>query len=70
MFFHRGPHTNLHNSINREVDYRNLIKTSNKKQEKTAKDKVCTLKDIFEIGDKFVLEDPQTKSGPYMVQSI
>ena len=60
-FFRRSPRSNLPNSVNREIDHRNLISNRHKKQEKIATAKGRKSKDQFEVGDDVVIQNPQTK---------
>ena len=60
-FFKRGPRTILPNSINREIEHRNLIKARHQKQERIEKEKGRTSKDSFRVGDRVVLQNPITK---------
>ena len=60
-FFKRAPRSNLPNSVNREIDHRNLISNRHKKQEKIACAKGRKSKDHFVVGDEVVIQHPQTK---------
>ena len=60
-FFRRGPRTGLPNSITRELNHRDLIQNRHAKQEKLARAKGHTSRDVFKIGDKVVLQDPVSR---------
>ena len=60
-FFRRGPRTCLPNSITRELDHVDLIKTRHAAQERLARSRGHTSRDQFKVGDVVVLQDPVSK---------
>ena len=60
-FFGRRLRTLLPNSLDREVNRRDLIKRRADKQMKLYKQKGRTCKDNFVVGDRVRIRDPVTK---------
>ena len=60
-FFGRGLHTHLPNSVDKEVNRRDIIKLSADKQMKLYLHKGRTSRDHFAIGDRVRVKDPFSK---------
>ena len=60
-FLRRHPRSNLPNSIKREIEHRELIQARHKKQQRIADQKGRVSTDTFELNDRVLLQDPESR---------
>ena len=60
-FLRRHPRSSLPNSVKREIEHRELIQARHKKQKRIAEQKGRVSADTFELNDRVILQDPETR---------